>query len=100
MILMIMIVMIIMIRSRTCLPTSKWVVLHTVPGLLVGGAGVVLELWQSTVTSHCLHHITRGVAIMLLLPSTVRDCQGNYQLEGLVYTSFSFLRETESKDDN
>ena len=98
---MIMIVMIIMIRSRTCLPTSKWVVLHTVPGLLVGGAGVVLELWQSTVTSHCLHHITRGVAIMLLLPSTVRDCQGNYNnFEGLVYTSFSFLRETESKDDN
>ena len=76
---MIALVLMIMTRSRTCLPSSKWVVLHIVPGLLVGGAGVVLELWQSTVTSHCLHHITRGVAIMLLLPTTVRDCQGNHQ---------------------
>ena len=67
-------------RSRSCVPSSKWVVLHTVPGLLVGGAGVMLECWQSTVTSHCVHHITRGVAIMLLLPSTVRDCQGNFHL--------------------
>ena len=81
------------------MPSSKWVVLHTVPGLLVGGAGVVLELWQSTVTSHCLHHITRGVAIMLLLPSTVRDCQGKTPWKVKILFFFPY-RETKSKDDN
>ena len=52
------------------------VVLHTLPGLLVGGAGAGLAAWQPTTTSRCVHHVTRGLAVMLLLPATVRDCQG------------------------
>ena len=62
------------ISSRSCEPSSKFVVLHTIPGLVVAAAGAGLEAWQSSVTSHCVHHITRGAAILLLLPSTVRDC--------------------------
>ena len=52
------------------------VVLHTLPGLLVGGAGAGLAAWHPTTTSRCVHHVTRGLAVMLLLPATVRDCQG------------------------
>ena len=50
--------------------------LHTLPGLLVGGAGAGLAAWHPTTTSRCVHHVTRGLAVMLLLPATVRDCQG------------------------
>ena len=63
------------VRSRKCLPSSKFVVLHTIPGLVVGCLGICLDRWHKSVTSHCVQHITRGVAIMLLLPSHVRDCQ-------------------------
>ena len=64
------------IHHRQCQPSSKFLVLHTIPGLLVLVGGLALHSLQQTVTSQCLLHLTTGVAIMILLPSSVRNFQG------------------------
>ena len=64
------------ILHRHCQPTSKFLVLHTVPGLLLLVAGEAVDSLHQSVTSHCIHHLTTGVAIMILLPSTVNNFQG------------------------
>ena len=64
------------IHYRQCQPSSKFLVLHTIPGLLVMVGGLALHSLQQSVTSQCLVHLTTGVAIMILLPSSVRNFQG------------------------
>ena len=64
------------IHHRQCQPSSKFLVLHTIPGLLFMVGGLALHSLQQTVTSQCLLHLTTGVAIMILLPSSVLDFQG------------------------
>ena len=64
------------IHFRQCQPSSKFLVLHTIPGLFLLVSGLAVDSIHQSVTSHCLHHLTTGVAIMILLPSSVRNFQG------------------------
>ena len=64
------------ILHRDCQPSSKFLVLHTIPGLVLLVAGEAVDSLHQSVTSHCVHHLTTGVAIMILLPSTVNNFQG------------------------
>ena len=63
------------IHFRQCQPSSKFLVLHTIPGLFLLVSGLAVDSLHQSVTSHCLHHLTTGVAIMILLPSSVRNFQ-------------------------
>ena len=65
------------IRDKSCYPSTKYLSLYFLPGLLIGGAGLACLRYESSSATasryqHSLWHLARGVAIMLLLPDTPR----------------------------
>ena len=65
------------ILHRDCQPSSKFLVLHTIPGLVLLVAGEAVDSLHQSVTSQCLQQLTTGVAFMILLPSSVRNFKGS-----------------------
>ena len=65
------------IRDKSCYPSTKYLSLYCLPGLLIGGGGLACLRYESSSATasryqHSLWHLARGVAIMLLLPDTPR----------------------------
>ena len=64
------------IRDKSCYPSTKYLALFCLPGLLIGGAGLACLTFESSLSSsryqHSVWHLARGVAVMLLLPDTPR----------------------------
>jgi len=64
------------ISDKSCFPSTKYLTLYCLPGLVIGGAGLACLTFESSPSSsryqHSLWHVARGVAVMLLLPDNPR----------------------------
>ena len=71
------------LHTKQCHSPSKYLALQCVPGVGLQAAGLLALAWHESPTTHCMHHLARGAAILLLLPATVMDFKGNHYRRGL-----------------